>query len=315
MSREVHVRFCEGLGVKFPRATRLVILARSRRQLETVVLPELRTFLAARGLRFSPEKTRIVRDTEGFDFVGRQFKRLSPSKFLVRPRRASIRKHMDALLKVFRNRAIPVGAQIQRANTIIRGFCDHYRTDYSSDVFRWLTNWTMRSFCKWVARRGGKLTAAKAYHKLTRVNGQKFTMPTAYTPAGKRMTLLPHYRFHRLRFSQVKGANSPLDPRLTDYWCQRRRQALYRRAVADAHKRRMYLLKRQDYRCAITGMPLDDTSEIVTHHIVPRRLGGNDDWSNLCLVHRWAQAQLWPRPRGDRPMAPLEDVPFSGLRG
>ncbi len=26
MSREIHVRFCEGLGVQFPRATRLVCM-------------------------------------------------------------------------------------------------------------------------------------------------------------------------------------------------------------------------------------------------------------------------------------------------
>lgn len=116
-----------------------MVLARSRRQLETVVLPKLREFLAARGLRFSPEKTRIVRDTEGFDFVGRYFKRLSPTKFLVRPRRSSIRKHLDALSALFRNRALPVGQQIQKANAIIRGFCNHYRTDHSSKVFRWLT--------------------------------------------------------------------------------------------------------------------------------------------------------------------------------
>ncbi len=216
--------------------------------------------------------------------MGRQFKRLSPTKFLVRPRRSSIRKHMDALLKLFRNHALPVGVQIQKANAIIRGFCNHYRTDHSSAVFGWLTNWTLRSFCKWVARRSGKITAAQAYHKLTRVNGQKFTMPTAYKPTGIRMTLLPHYRFHRLRFNQVRDMNSPLDPRLTEYWRQRRQQALYRRAIADARKRQMYLLKRQDYRCAITGMPLDETSEIITHHIVARRAGGNDDWSNLCLV-------------------------------
>jgi len=86
-----------------------VVLARSKRQLERVVLPKLREFLAARGLRLSDEKTRIVRDTEGFDFVGRQFKRLSPTKFLVRPRRRSVRAHRDALLALFRNRAIPVG--------------------------------------------------------------------------------------------------------------------------------------------------------------------------------------------------------------
>jgi RNA-directed DNA polymerase len=290
-----------------------VVLARSRRQLETVVLPTLREFLAARGLRLSPEKTRIVRDTEGFDFVGRHFKRLSPTKFLVRPRRSSIRKHLDALSSLFRNHALPVGSQIQKANAIIRGFCNHYRTDYSSAVFGWLNNWSRRSFCKWVGRRSGKMTAFKAYRKLTRVNGQKFTMPTAYTPAGRMITLLTHSRFHRLRFQQVKGMNSPLDPRLTAYWESRREQALFRRAIADASKRRLYLLKRQSYRCAITGLPLEETSEIVFHQIVPRQASGNDDWSNLCIAHKWAQDQLWTNHGGDRTLASLKDVPFSGL--
>jgi len=290
-----------------------VVLARSRRQLETVVLPKLREFLTARGLRLSPEKTRIVRDTEGFDFVGRQFKRLSSTKFLVRPRRTSIRKHLDALSKVFRNHALPVGQQIQKANAIIRGFCNHYRTDHSSAVFGWLTNWTLRSFCKWVSRRSGKMTFAKAYRKLTRVNGQKFTMPTAYTPTGKMMTLLSHSRFHRLRFQQVKGTNSPLDPRLVKYWEKRRTQTLFRRAIADARKLRMYLLKRQTYRCAITGLPLEDTSEIVIHRIVARQAGGHDDWSNLCLVLKWAQTNLNTQCRRDHTVASLKDVPFSGL--
>ena len=290
-----------------------VVLARSRRQLETVVLPKLQEFLAARGLRLSPEKTRIVRDTDGFDFVGRQFKRLSPTKFLIRPRRSSIRKHLDTLSRLFRNHALPVGVQIQKANAIIRGFCNHYRTDHSSAVFRWLTNWTLRTFCKWVGRRSGKMTAAKAYRKLTRVNGQKFVMPTAYTPTGKMVTLLAHSRFHRLRFQQVKGMNSPLDPRLADYWENRRKQALFRRATADVHRRQMYLLKRQNYRCAITGLPLEDTSEIVLHRIVARQAGGNDDWSNLCLVSKSAQAQLRTKYRGNQTLASLKDVPFSGL--
>jgi len=290
-----------------------VVLARSRRQLETVVLPKLRDFLEAKGLRFSPEKTRIVRDTEGFDFVGRQFKRLSPTKFLMRPRRSSVRKHLDALSTLFRNHALPVGQQIQKANAIIRGFCNHYRTDHSSATFRWLNHWTMRSFCKWVGRRSGKMTAAKAYRKLTVVNGQKFTMPTAYTPGGRMVTLLSHSRFHRLRFQQVKGANSPLDPRLTEYWENRRVQALFRRAIADARKRWTHLLQRQSHRCAITGLPLEDTPEVVIHHIVARQDGGHDDWSNLCLVLKWAQANLQTRQRRDHTLASLKDVPFSGL--
>ncbi|MFO0865675.1 MAG: reverse transcriptase domain-containing protein [Gemmataceae bacterium] len=289
-----------------------VVLARSRRQLETVVLPKLREFLSVRGLRLSEEKTRIVRDTDGFDFIGRTFKRLTPTKFLVRPRRQSIRKHLDTLSRLFRNHALPVGIQILKANAIIRGFCNHYRTDHSSKVFSWLTNWTWRTFCKWVARRSNKMTAGKAYRRLTMVNGQKFTMPTAYTPSGKMVSLLSHARFRRLRFQQVKGTKSPLDPRLEEYWEERRTKALLRRARADLHQRRVYLLKRQKSRCAITGLPLEETSDIDLHRIVPQQAGGNDDWSNLCLVLTWALTALVKRLKCENQTASLKDVPFSG---
>jgi retron-type reverse transcriptase len=290
-----------------------VVLARSRRQLERVVLPRLRAFLAARGLRLSAEKTRIVRDTEGFDFVGRHFKRLTPTKFLVRPRRSSIRAHLDVMSQLFRNRALPVGVQIQKANAVIRGFCNHYRTDHSYRVFQRLTYWTLRAFCKGVARRNGKRTAAQAYHRLTRVNGQKFTMPTAYTPSGKMVSLLAHARFRRVRIHQVKGTNSPLDPRLETYWEERRTQSLLRHALADARKLQRYLLQRQRYRCAITGLPLEDLALVEVHHITPKAVGGNDDWGNLCLVLRWAHIALHASHGGDYSKASLKDVPFSGL--
>lgn len=290
-----------------------VVLARTRRQLERVVLPKLREFLAARGLRLSDEKTKIVRDTEGFDFVGRQFKRLNPTKFLVRPRRRSIRQHLDTLLALFRNRAIPVGHQIRRANTIIRGFCNHFRTDHSGRTFKRLTYWALRSFCKWMARRGGRVTAGQAYHRLTRVNGHRFSMPTAYTPEGKLVTLLAHTRFHRVRHQQVKGTNSPLDPRLEDYWEERRERSLLRRLIADSNRLRRYLMKRQQNRCAITGLPIMDVSDVVYHHIIPKQIGGNDDWRNLCLVLPWAHTALHAQHQGDYSRASLKDVPFSGI--
>jgi hypothetical protein len=157
------------------------------------------------------------------------------------------------------------------------------------------------------------MTARKAHHRLTRVNGQKFTMPTAYTPAGKMVSLLAHSRFHRLRFQQVKDTNSPLDPRLEKYWEDRRTNALFRKAVADARQFRMHLFKRQNYRCAITGLPLDETSDIALHHVVPEEAGGGADWGNLCFVLKWARADLSTRLRKARKLASLKDVPFSGL--
>jgi 5-methylcytosine-specific restriction endonuclease McrA len=164
-----------------------------------------------------------------------------------------------------------------------------------------------------VARPNGKMTAAQAYHRLTRVNGQKFMMPTAYTPEGKLVSLLAHSRFRRVRFHRVQGANSPLDPRLGEYWEERRTRALLRRVLADARGLQRYLLRRQQYRCAITGLPLEDLSEVEVHHFTPKEMGGNDGWSNLALALRWAHQAVYARRREEGCHATLKDVPFSGV--
>ena len=60
MSREIHVRFCEGLGVRFPRATRLVIGFRDERDAHRVmeVIPKR---FGKYGLTVHPTKTKLVR--------------------------------------------------------------------------------------------------------------------------------------------------------------------------------------------------------------------------------------------------------------
>src|SRR4051794_18945600 len=72
MSREIQVRFCESRGVKFPPATHLLVLCRSREQAQAA-LQRLRSLLAELGLAPKEAKTRIVHlrvDGEGFDFLG-----------------------------------------------------------------------------------------------------------------------------------------------------------------------------------------------------------------------------------------------------
>jgi hypothetical protein len=91
MSREAPVRFREGLGVKLPRATRLIIHAKSRAQSEHV-LEAVRQRLKECRLDLHPEKTKIVycQDDDRkdqhehikFDFLGYTF----------RPRRAKNRR-------------------------------------------------------------------------------------------------------------------------------------------------------------------------------------------------------------------------------
>src|SRR5207245_11499320 len=106
MSREAPVRFREGLGVKLPRATRLIIHAKSHAQAEQV-LAAVRQRLQECRLELHPEKTKIVycqdSDRKGqhehiqFDFLGYTF----------RPRRAKNRwgKFFVSFLPAISNKA------------------------------------------------------------------------------------------------------------------------------------------------------------------------------------------------------------------
>jgi RNA-directed DNA polymerase len=79
MSREVHVRICEGAGVRFPRATRLVCTFQYKRDAERFYRV-LGKRLEKYGLELAPEKTRLLRfsryqkDVKNrFDFLGFTF--------------------------------------------------------------------------------------------------------------------------------------------------------------------------------------------------------------------------------------------------
>ena len=53
MNCEVHVRFCEGVGVRFPRATRLVVLCNGTKGQALKMKEELKSVLKDMGLTLS----------------------------------------------------------------------------------------------------------------------------------------------------------------------------------------------------------------------------------------------------------------------
>jgi RNA-directed DNA polymerase len=75
MSGDVHVRFRERLGGRFPGATRLVILCRDRDEAQAA-FEAVRAWTQANGLTLHPEKTHIGDCREpgqGFEFLGYRF--------------------------------------------------------------------------------------------------------------------------------------------------------------------------------------------------------------------------------------------------
>ena len=178
MSREVHVRFCESRGVRFPPATLLVVLCSSRAQAEqaqeraTAILGEL-------GLSLHPDKTAAVdlrEGKEGFDFLGchlraRMSGKLWEQRRIIRyylHRWPSVRsmKRARQRVKALTGRS-QVGVEledvIERLNLFLRGWGNYFRTGNPSDKFVSLDRyvaWRLKRLL--IKKRGRNLRAGQA---------------------------------------------------------------------------------------------------------------------------------------------------------
>ena len=96
MSGDVHVRFCEGVGVRLPRATHRIITGSAKAFLEQDVQPLVEPFRAERGLALSREKTRGTHMEEGFDSLGTRG-RTYRGKLLCTPAKKNVRSFLDTI--------------------------------------------------------------------------------------------------------------------------------------------------------------------------------------------------------------------------
>jgi len=121
-----------GTPVLVRYADDFVALCDSREQAEQVKT-RLGPWLAARGLAFNEDKTRVVHLDDGFDFLGFNVRRygkkllIKPSKAAVKRVRARLAAEMGAL------RGANASAVIATINPIVRGWAAYYRSAVSTD--------------------------------------------------------------------------------------------------------------------------------------------------------------------------------------
>ena len=127
MSREVHVRFRESLGVRFPRATRLVVLCKSQSQAREALALVQRLLKDRLGLELSPEKTMVTRFHEGFCFPGFDIK----SRF-VRMRAKSVENFKTKVRQITTRSHNLDSEVIVKLNRVIRGVANYFATPWPS---------------------------------------------------------------------------------------------------------------------------------------------------------------------------------------
>ena len=178
MSREIPVRFCEGGGVRFPSATRLVVMCRTERDARAAK-EEATAILSELKLKLHPQKTRIANLTEGleeFTFLGCTLRKVRsrkngrkfylnrwPSPKSMARIRERLREATD-IHKQWRRHAEDVIAVMR---PIMLGWAAYFRTGNASRSFAKIERHALRRLQRFLARRSQRskrpLTFAEAH--------------------------------------------------------------------------------------------------------------------------------------------------------
>src|SRR5574341_923957 len=173
MSGDVQVRFCERPGVRFPRATHLVMGFQHEDDSVRFRI-DLQKRLERFGLEVHPEKTRLLRfgryaeerrrergegKPETFDFLGFTHicGKARSGKFLLR--RRTSKKRMRAKLKLVRqdlhqHRHLPISVQGQRLEAVVRGYFAYHAVPTNMQCLNGFRTEALRAWRRALQRRG-----------------------------------------------------------------------------------------------------------------------------------------------------------------
>jgi len=237
-----------GSPVLIRYADDLVALCHSRHDAEQVKA-QLASWLAPRGLAFNEDKTRVVSLDEGFDFLGFNVRQQS-GKLLIKPSTAAQRRIRERLRCEMRSlRGANARAVIKRLNPIIRGWAAYNRPVVSSEVFSALDAYKWRLAYKWARHthpnKPSSWVIARYFGQFNKSRNDQWVF-------GDRESGIYLHKFawtRIVRHPMVKGAASPDDPALADYWASRRSKSPP--LSIDAASLRLF--EAQHGRCQICG--------------------------------------------------------------
>ena len=183
MSGDVHVRFCESRGVRFPPATHLVVMVAGAKAHAEALKDEVAAVLSPMGLRLSEEKTTVAHIDEGFEFLGfriqRQRKMGSNRAFVYTwPSRKSLSSIMAKVKTICRQGTNnPLSDLLRQLNGVLRGWTNYFRHGVSKDTFQYLAQYSWERVVGWLRRKHRRANwkwlrrnlSSAVRHKVTRI--------------------------------------------------------------------------------------------------------------------------------------------------
>jgi len=216
------------------------------------VLDKVKEFLAVRGLNVKATKTKVTASTDGFDFLGWNFKVQTNGKFRSTPSEENFKTFKDKVKHIINSSNYGSKVKAEKLAPIIRGWRNYHR------------------YCKMDGPRFSlwhiNHRAWKVFNKEARQN--RFTVTKLVNKA------FPTVPYSENKHINVRGDKSPFDGD-TIYWSQRNSK-LYDGTTAKT-------LKKQNHTCGQCRLPFLGEEKVHLHHID----GDHSNWKpkNLMAVH------------------------------
>jgi RNA-directed DNA polymerase len=252
-----------------------------------VILSE---WLKEAGLEMSEKKTRVTHTSSGFDFLGFNIRQYPVGKHksgksrngtclgfktLIKPSKDKVKKHYEKIAEVISSHdSAPQRALVLRLSPIIRGWANYYSTGVSKETFAKLDCLVWQRIKRWCQRRHPNKSAHWCNGKYFKTIANR-----SWVFSDGMFALTTHAQVPIVRHTKVRGNKSPYDGDMS-YWAKR--LGKYPELPITVAK----LLKAQQGKCSHCGLSFRDSDIWEVDHIVPRTLGGKDEYTNLQLLHR-----------------------------
>lgn len=263
-----------------------VIVAKSKEQAEAIK-GFVATFLKEKvGVELSEDKTKITHISDGFDFLGFKVKKYK-DKLLIEPSKENIsrvKRNLKEKLRECRDSR----AVVEILNPIIIGWSNYYRHCSAKFRFNQIGNaYLWKRIWEWTGKKHP--TRACKYRVRKYYDGWTFTDK----PSSRQIRRMNDTTIRK--FVKVKKGKRVYDAEAKEYW-EHREKVKAIGSIFIESKLTKKLFMEQNGKCPYCKEPVTQanvqSSNIHTHHMIPRSEGGDWKLSNLRLLHADCHTEL-----------------------
>jgi RNA-directed DNA polymerase len=197
-------------------------------QLENKVKPVIEDFLAERGLKLSPTKTKITHIDEGFDFLGVNIRKYN-GKLICKPAKENTAAFLRKIRQTIKGNATAKTEHlIQLLNPIIRGWGNFHRHNSAKRTFGKADHQIFNALWRWAKRRHpnkGRQWIKRKYFR-SRGNRHWAFFADYIDHRGKPQTieLFELGKIPIRRYIKIRVEATPYDPAYKAYFADRHRR-------------------------------------------------------------------------------------------